>query len=127
MFGGKRQIHAFCLTGGASCFQICDEQLDSTRRVSSTPPEPYSAREAATLRRHPLIKLYTAPTPNGWKVTIMLEELIEACEETTGKKGTNIEIKGHPDSIFAGAIGAAIWGAFRYDKLAKLDALPLAS
>ena len=24
------------------------------------------------------IELWTAPTPNGWKVTIMVEELIEA-------------------------------------------------
>ncbi|MCA9669991.1 MAG: benzoyl-CoA reductase subunit D [Myxococcales bacterium] len=28
-----------------------------------------------------------------------------------------LEIKAHPDSIFAGAIGAAIWGAFRYTRL----------
>ena len=27
------------------------------------------------------------------------------------------EIASHPDSIFAGAIGAAIWGAFRHAKL----------
>ena len=26
-----------------------------------------------------------------------------------------------------GAIGAALWGAFRYEKLAKLDALPMAA
>jgi benzoyl-CoA reductase subunit D len=26
----------------------------------------------------------------------------------------------HPDSIYAGAIGAALWGAFRHEKLARL-------
>jgi benzoyl-CoA reductase subunit D len=27
----------------------------------------------------------------------------------------------HPDSIYAGAIGAALWGAFRHEKLAGLE------
>ena len=27
----------------------------------------------------------------------------------------------HPDSIYAGAIGAALWGAFRHGKLADLE------
>ena len=27
----------------------------------------------------------------------------------------------HPDSVLAGAIGAALWGAFRARKLAELD------
>jgi benzoyl-CoA reductase subunit D len=27
----------------------------------------------------------------------------------------------HPDSIYAGAIGAALWGAFRYEKLRQLE------
>ncbi len=33
----------------------------------------------------------------------------------------------HPDSPYSGAIGAAIWGAFRHEKLAKLDRLAKAS
>ena len=33
----------------------------------------------------------------------------------------------HPDSIYAGTIGAAIWGAFRHDKLARLGQLTMAS
>ena len=37
------------------------------------------------------------------------------------------EVESHPDSIYAGAIGSAIWGAFRHDKLAKLDRLAMAS
>jgi len=28
----------------------------------------------------------------------------------------------HPDSIYAGAIGAALWGAYRHEKLAQLQA-----
>ena len=27
----------------------------------------------------------------------------------------------HPESIYAGAIGAALWGAFRHGKLAELQ------
>jgi len=55
------------------------------------------------------------------------EGLLAALREELESKGNPLEVKNHPDSIYAGAIGAALWGAFRYDKLAKLDALPLAS
>jgi benzoyl-CoA reductase subunit D len=27
-------------------------------------------------------------------------------------------VRSHPDSIYAGAIGAALWGAYRFEKLA---------
>jgi benzoyl-CoA reductase subunit D len=47
-------------------------------------------------------------------------------EDLIGQK-TQAEVKHHEDSIYAGAIGAALWGAFRYEKLKNLDALPLAS
>jgi len=39
----------------------------------------------------------------------------------------NIEAKNHPDSIFAGAIGAAVWGAYRYHKLLEQGVLAKAS
>ncbi len=55
------------------------------------------------------------------------EGLLAALREELETKGNPLEVKNHPDSIYAGAIGAALWGAFRYDKLAKLDALPMAS
>ena len=55
------------------------------------------------------------------------EGLLAALREELESKGTPLEVKNHPESIYAGAIGAALWGAFRYDKLARLDALPLAS
>jgi benzoyl-CoA reductase subunit D len=41
-------------------------------------------------------------------------------EELVTEKVTGLQAFNHPDSIFAGAIGAAIWGAFRQEKLARL-------
>jgi benzoyl-CoA reductase subunit D len=32
-----------------------------------------------------------------------------------------VEATSHADSIYAGAIGAALWGAFRHEKLAQLQ------
>lgn len=54
--------------------------------------------------------------------------LVEALREELAKmKGMNGEVKSHPDSIYAGAIGAALWGAFRYDKLAETGTMLKAS
>ena len=36
-------------------------------------------------------------------------------------------VRSHPDSIYAGAIGAALWGAYRFDKLAALGNVPKAA
>ena len=47
-------------------------------------------------------------------------------EELVTEKITGIQAMSHPDSIYAGAIGAAIWGAFRHRKLAELEALAAA-
>jgi benzoyl-CoA reductase subunit D len=45
--------------------------------------------------------------------------LVAAIEEDVAKmKDMNVTIWSHPDSIYAGAIGAALWGAFRFEKLA---------
>jgi benzoyl-CoA reductase subunit D len=33
----------------------------------------------------------------------------------------NVTAVSHPDSIYAGAIGAALWGAFRHQKLRELQ------
>ncbi|MCP5075578.1 MAG: benzoyl-CoA reductase subunit D [Rhodobacteraceae bacterium] len=47
------------------------------------------------------------------------EGLCEAMREQLAKmKGVDATVVNHPDSIYAGAIGAALWGAFRYEKLA---------
>ena len=47
--------------------------------------------------------------------------------ENLAEQDIVIEVKNHPDSLFAGAIGAAIWGAIRHDKLLKLGRLEVAS
>jgi len=33
----------------------------------------------------------------------------------------SVTVVSHPDSIYAGAIGAALWGAFRHAKLKDLQ------
>ena len=43
-------------------------------------------------------------------------------EELINEKITGLAAVSHSDSIFAGAIGAALWGAFRHEKLAQLEA-----
>ncbi len=40
-----------------------------------------------------------------------------ALNELAVDQAMNVDIKTHADSIYAGAIGAALWGAFRYGKL----------
>jgi len=51
--------------------------------------------------------------------------LIEALKEDIGAmKDMQSEVRCHPDSIYAGAIGAALWGAYRFDKLAAQGDLP---
>jgi benzoyl-CoA reductase subunit D len=44
--------------------------------------------------------------------------LVAALEEDIGAtKDNQITVRSHPDSIYAGAIGAALWGAYRFEKL----------
>ena len=43
--------------------------------------------------------------------------MIQAIEETLKEGNKDFVIKAHPDSIYAGAIGAAIWGGYRHYKL----------
>ena len=42
-------------------------------------------------------------------------------EELVNEKITGIEAVSHADSIYAGAIGAALWGAFRHNRLRELQ------
>ncbi len=54
--------------------------------------------------------------------------LVAALEEDIGKmKDMKTVVRSHPDSIYAGAIGAALWGAYRFEKLAGLGKLPNAA
>ncbi len=56
------------------------------------------------------------------------EGLCEALREKLAMlKGVEAEVVNHPDSIYAGAIGAALWGAFRFDKLASAGQILKAS
>jgi benzoyl-CoA reductase subunit D len=55
------------------------------------------------------------------------EGLVAAMKEEMVEQKVDIEVANHPDSMFAGAIGAALWGAFRHEKLAELDQLAKAS
>jgi benzoyl-CoA reductase subunit D len=50
-----------------------------------------------------------------------------ALNEELADRNVSIEAFSHPDSIYAGAIGAAIWGAFRHNKLARIGQLAKAS
>jgi bcr-type benzoyl-CoA reductase subunit D len=43
--------------------------------------------------------------------------LVKAIQDGMDKQKMATEVATHPDSLFAGAIGAALWGAFRYEKL----------
>jgi benzoyl-CoA reductase subunit D len=47
--------------------------------------------------------------------------LLAAIQEELVKEKVKVEAVSHPDSIFAGAIGAALWGEFRHQKLKALD------
>jgi benzoyl-CoA reductase subunit D len=54
--------------------------------------------------------------------------LVAALEEDISHiKDMKTVVRSHPDSIYAGAIGAALWGAFRHEKLAALSHLPSAA
>lgn len=50
------------------------------------------------------------------------EGLVAALNESLAGQKLKLNAVNHPDSIYAGAIGAAIWGAFRYHKLKQLEA-----
>ena len=44
--------------------------------------------------------------------------LLVALQESLQGQKIKVTVRSHPDSAYAGAIGAALWGAFRYAKLA---------
>ena len=49
--------------------------------------------------------------------------MLQALEEQMQETGKKFEIKAHTDSIYAGAIGAALWGGYRHLKLKEKQAL----
>ena len=54
--------------------------------------------------------------------------LVAALQEDIGHiKDMTTLVRSHPDSIYAGAIGAALWGAYRFEKLAAQGTMPRAA
>jgi benzoyl-CoA reductase subunit D len=54
--------------------------------------------------------------------------LVAALEEDISHiKDMKVSVRSHPDSIYAGAIGAALWGAFRFEKIATTGRVPKAA
>lgn len=49
--------------------------------------------------------------------------MLQAIEEQLKETGKKFEIRTHPDAIYAGAIGAALWGGYRHIKLLEKQAL----
>jgi benzoyl-CoA reductase subunit D len=47
------------------------------------------------------------------------EGLMAALAEAAAGQKARLEIRGHPQSVLAGALGAALWGAFRARRLAR--------
>lgn len=54
------------------------------------------------------------------------EGLIAAMEEISEESGFGFDLRVHEHSVYAGAIGAAIWGLFRHEKLAARGGLATA-
>jgi benzoyl-CoA reductase subunit D len=49
--------------------------------------------------------------------------LLQALDEQLQETGKKFELKSHPDSGYAGAIGAALWGGYRHFKLLEKAAV----
>ena len=47
--------------------------------------------------------------------------LLAAIQEEMVNEKVGVQAVSHPDSIYAGAIGAALWGAFRHERLQELQ------
>ena len=47
--------------------------------------------------------------------------LVNALKEALAREKIAAPIETHQDAIYAGAIGAALWGAFRWEKLQRMD------
>jgi benzoyl-CoA reductase subunit D len=52
--------------------------------------------------------------------------LLAAIREEMVNEKVDVTVTSHPDSIYAGAIGAALWGAYRHARLNRLESLAAA-
>lgn len=57
----------------------------------------------------------------------MNKGMIQAIEELLNENKKEIEILTHPDAMYSGAIGAALWGGFRHNKLKNKEELSVHS
>ena len=55
------------------------------------------------------------------------EGLVAAMQEAMRQEKVVWPVRNHPQSIYAGAIGAALWGAFRHERLVRQDMLEAAA
>ena len=46
--------------------------------------------------------------------------LVSAMKDALVKEKVPVPVETHADAIYAGAIGAALWGAFRWEKLQRM-------
>ena len=53
--------------------------------------------------------------------------LLAAIQEEMANEKVKVAARSHPDSIYAGAIGAALWGAYRHGKLSQLEGAAVAA
>ena len=49
--------------------------------------------------------------------------ILQALEEQLKETGKKFEVKTHPEAVYAGAIGAALWGGYRHIKLKEKQAV----
>jgi len=73
-----------------------------------------------------VVKLLKATGITGGRVLLtgglaLDSGLLAAIREEMVNEKVNLDATSHPDSIYAGAIGAALWGAFRHAKLQELQ------
>ena len=47
--------------------------------------------------------------------------LAAALAEEAKRSGTRLEFVAHPDAVYAGAIGSALWAKYRLDKMSRLE------
>jgi benzoyl-CoA reductase subunit D len=52
--------------------------------------------------------------------------LLAAIREEMVNEKVGVTVTSHPDSIYAGAIGAALWGAYRHARLNRLESMAAA-
>jgi benzoyl-CoA reductase subunit D len=57
----------------------------------------------------------------------MNKGMVQAVDELSKESKLNYKFISHPDAIYAGAVGAAIWGGYRYKLLQKKDAKIIAN